>query len=280
MNRYACQYAIVRFLPYAETGEFANVGVVLACPATGYLEARLMPPRRTARITGFFEQLDRRIYREAMDYLKEELARIGKLVADGGPGNPAFVKQAFAGLVRPREALLRFSETRVILAEQPADTLHKLFATLVERDFADKAYHEQWLERGVRETLRRARLRDYFQPGDIGNQDLHIHAPFVHERDGRPQLAIKPLDLAKDEPNLVYDIGARWAGRVRLLQRHQLLPGSLLFAVGMPDAKHARAHAAVAEILDDLRGTAAVQAVPITDVAAITDFANAAAVAR
>lgn len=280
MNRYACQYAIIRFLPYAETGEFANVGVVLACPATGYLEARLMPPRRTARITGFFEQLDRRIYREAMDYLKEELTRIGKLVANRGPSNPTFVQQAFAGLVRPREALLRFGETRVILAEQPADTLHKLFATMVERDFADKAYHDQWLERGVRETLRKAKLRDYFQPGDIGNQDLHIHVPFVHEREGRQKLAIKPLDLAKDEPNLVYGIGARWAGQVRLLQRHQLLPASLLFAVSMPDMKHERVHAAVEEILDDLRGTAAVQAVPITDVAAITAFANAAAVAH
>jgi hypothetical protein len=277
MSRYACQYAIIRFLPYAETGEFANVGVVLACPATGYLEARLMPPRRTGRITGFFEQLDRRIYREAMAYLKEELTRVGNLVADRGPGQPTFVQQAFAGLVRPREALLRFSETRVILAEQPADTLHKLFSTVVERDFADKSYHDQWLERGVRETLRKAQLRQYFQPEDIGNQDLHIRVPFVHRYEGRPQLAIKPLDLAKDEPNQVYDIGARWVGRVQLLQRHQLLPGSMLFAVSMPDAKHERAHAAVEEILGDLRRTVSVEAVPITDTAAITAFANAAA---
>lgn len=277
MNRYACQYAIIRFLPYAETGEFANVGVVLACPATGYLDARLMSPRRTGRITGFFEQLDRRIYREAMAYLKEELTRVGKLVADRGPGQPTFVQQAFAGLVRPREALLRFSETRVILAEQPADTLHKLFATVVERDFADKSYHDQWLERGVRETLRKAQLRQYFQPADIGNQDLHIRVPFVHEHEGRPQLAIKPLDLAKGDPNQVYDIGARWVGRVQLLQRHQLLPGSMLFAVSMPDARHERAHAAVEEILGDLRRTASVEAVPITDATAITTFANAAA---
>ncbi|AND68653.1 hypothetical protein ATSB10_11990 [Dyella thiooxydans] len=277
MIRYACQYAIVRFLPYAETGEFANVGVVLACPATSYLDARLMSPRRTGRITGFFEQLDRRIYREAMAYLKEELTRVGKLVADRGPGQPTFVQQAFAGLVRPREALLRFSETRVILAEQPADTLHKLFATVVERDFADKSYHDQWLERGVRETLRKAQLRQFFQPADIGNQDLHIRVPFVHEHEGRPQLAIKPLDLAKEDPNQVYDIGARWVGRVQLLQRHQLLPGSMLFAVSMPEAKYERAHAAVEEILGDLRRTASVEAVPITDATAIITFANSAA---
>lgn len=111
MNRFACQYAIIRFLPYAETGEFANVGVVLACPATGYFGARLMPTRKTSRITGFFEQLDKRIYREAMAYLKAELDRLGDLVRERGAGNQGFVQQTFAGLIRPREALLRFGET-------------------------------------------------------------------------------------------------------------------------------------------------------------------------
>ncbi len=41
LNKLACRYAILRFLPYTETGEFANVGVVLACPATGYFGFKL-----------------------------------------------------------------------------------------------------------------------------------------------------------------------------------------------------------------------------------------------
>ena len=276
MNRFACQYAIIRFLPYAETGEFANVGVVLACPATGYFGARLMPTKKTGRITGFFEQLDKRIYREAMGYLKEELDRVGALVRERGTtGHQGFVQQMFGGLTRPREALLRFGETRVILAEQPQDTLDKLFATVVERDFADKAYHDQILIRGVREALRKANLRDYFQEGDIGNEDLHIHVPFVHKREGRAQLAIKPLDLAKHVPNLVYEVGGRWVDRVHRMQRHNLLPDAMLFAVKMPDARIDRAQTAADEILGDLRGKG-VQTVPIADTAAITAFATGA----
>lgn len=276
MNRFACQYAIIRFLPYAETGEFANVGVVLACPATGYFGARLMPTKKTGRITGFFEQLDKRIYREAMGYLKEELDRVGALVRERGTaGHQGFVQQMFGGLTRQREAMLRFGETRVILAEQPQDTLDKLFATVVERDFADKAYHDQILIRGVREALRKANLRDYFQEGDIGNEDLHIHVPFVHKREGRAQLAIKPLDLAKDVPNLVYEVGGRWVDRVHRMKRHNLLPGAMLFAVKMPDARIDRARTAADEILGDLRGKG-VQTVPIADTAAITAFATGA----
>lgn len=278
MNRFACQYAIIRFLPYAETGEFANVGVVLACPATGYFGARLMPTRKTGRITGFFEQLDKRIYREAMAYLKEELDRLGDLVCERGAGNQGFVQQTFAGLTRPREALLRFGETRVILAEQPADTLNQLFATVVERDFVDRAYHDQILVRGVRETLRKANLRERFQEGDLGNDDLHIHVPFVHKREGRAQLAIKPLDLDKDVPNLVYEVGGRWVERVQRMQRHQLLPDAMLFAVKMPGPGIDRAQTAANEILDDLLRSG-MKVAAITDTAAITAFA-AGAVAR
>lgn len=44
--RVPCQYAIIQFMPYPETGEFANVGVVLACPQMRYLGARLAPVKR------------------------------------------------------------------------------------------------------------------------------------------------------------------------------------------------------------------------------------------
>lgn len=36
--KYSCLYSIVRFAPYAETEEFANVGIVLTAPAYGRME--------------------------------------------------------------------------------------------------------------------------------------------------------------------------------------------------------------------------------------------------
>lgn len=57
MKKYACQYKIVRFTPYVETEEFANVGVVLYCPATGVLDYKLAP-KRFGRVTSFFDGMD------------------------------------------------------------------------------------------------------------------------------------------------------------------------------------------------------------------------------
>lgn len=274
MTRLPCQYAIIRFLPYAETGEFANVGVVLACPVTGYLDARLMPSRKTGRITGFFDQLDVRVYREAMKYVSEELERI-RGVAEALE-NKDVVRQLFDGLTRPREGLLRFGETRVIMTGDPEAELTKLFARFVERDFASKQYHDQVLERGVRETLRKANLRDYFKEAEIGNDDLHIQVPFAHLREGAAMLAIKPIDLAKAETNQIYDVGGRWADKIRRLGKHNLLPGEMLVAVKAPDPKDWKLRAATDEIMADLRD-AGVEVAEANDTTTITRFAQAAA---
>jgi len=273
MNRLACQYAIIRFLPYAETGEFANVGIVLACPETGFLDARLMPTKKTGRIAGFFEQLDKQVYRRTLSYLDEELQRVRGIVHEAGHhGGGALVKQMFAGLTRPREALLRFSEIRVVLADDPAMTMDKLFARFVERDFVNKQYHDKLLERGVREVLMRANLREYFKSSEVGSESLHIHVPFVHTRDGQPTHAIKPLDLGKDEANQVYEHGGHWLERVRRLEKHELLPNAMLFAVKAPAPADTAVRKAAEEIICDLREVGVVVA-EATDATAIIKFA-------
>lgn len=40
-----CNYAVARFLPYRESGEFVNVEVVLACPQRGSVLYRPVPER-------------------------------------------------------------------------------------------------------------------------------------------------------------------------------------------------------------------------------------------
>jgi len=57
MKKFACQYALLRFRPFVETGEFANVGVVMLAPEARFFGYRLL--KRYGRITQFFHQLDR-----------------------------------------------------------------------------------------------------------------------------------------------------------------------------------------------------------------------------
>ncbi|KRG38551.1 hypothetical protein ARC78_15570 [Stenotrophomonas pictorum JCM 9942] len=231
-TKVACQYAIVRFTPYAETGEFANVGVVLACPEINYLQGQLAPLKRTLRITNFFQGLEARIYREAMKYVATEINRVENAVKR--EEIPAHF--AFDSITRPREALVTFSHTRVILSESPEVTLKQLYDRFIERDFATKEYHEQILTKGVGKILSTARLKTYFDDRAVGDDTYNVKFPFVSTNPDVPQVVIKPLFLGHDEPNKIFEHGGTWVHRIARLKKHGLMPRHTLFAIDEPDA--------------------------------------------
>ena len=71
MKKLACRYAVVQFVPYSETGEFVNAGVVLVCPQTGYFDFRLQT-RKYARVTAFFDELAPKVYLTAIKVIQGE----------------------------------------------------------------------------------------------------------------------------------------------------------------------------------------------------------------
>ncbi|MFZ4536518.1 DUF3037 domain-containing protein, partial [Propionivibrio sp.] len=123
MKKFACQYALLRFRPFVETCEFANVGIVLMAPDARFFGFRLL--KQYGRITQFFHQIDRKIYLDGRDLFKEELERFAgdlrRLALDGRKTQPdlALARNLFAELVRPREAMLQFADQRIALADDP-----------------------------------------------------------------------------------------------------------------------------------------------------------------
>lgn len=277
MGKLACQYAIVHFRPFVETGEFANVGVVLLCPEARYFGFRLLT--RYGRVTKFFHQLERRVYLEALGYFKDELQRVRALLK-GGPldgrkrvTEATLAHQIFAELVRRREALMRFDEARLVLADDPEAKLQELFDFYVERNFVTKAYQERLLESGVRKLLFREKLGERFTPQKVGNADFFVRFPFVHRENDHPEKIIKPLHLAHAESKQIIDHGGAWVDKVRRLRRRGFLPREVLFAVQAPHEADERRFAAYREIHDDLLGCD-VAVIPAVEEQRIVEFAR------
>ena len=273
-KKYACQYAIVRFLPYLETGEFANVGVVMACPATGYFNFKLL--NRIRRITAFFEELDTGIYRRAKSDFQQELQRIHHFLnpQNGEVKHPDFVSNLFAELTRPREVMMRFEGVRVVMTDDPAQQIDDLFGYYVERHFATKAYQEQLLDKTVRKVLVEAKLNKQFQANTIGNTDsYHAKFPFVHFEDGHAVKAIKPLHLAHVDPAAIFDHGWAWVGKVQKLRALHVLPERVLFPVQGPAEADGERFDMFQEIIEKLAAND-VQVVTTTEIEKIVAFAR------
>ena len=139
--RLQCRYSIIRFTPHVETGEFANIGIILAAPRAGFLDYRL-ETRRHARVTSFFDTLEPEFFRKAVTALTRELDRVRKMLPvtnntqsrmDLGSAEPS--ARLFAEVTREREGLINFSDSRVVLSDDPQKTLDKMFGHYVERNF-------------------------------------------------------------------------------------------------------------------------------------------------
>lgn len=269
--RVPCQYAIVQFMPYPETGEFANVGVVLACPQMRFLSARIAPLKRTKRVTDFFDGLDARIYREALRYVEGDLQRFANAVLH----DQIKAAPAFSEITRPREALIRYGAIRTIMSDgRPNDTLQSLYERFVERDFATKEYHEVAMRQRLDELLAEADLRNYFTEAAVGDDNYPVKFPFVSVASDSPQIVIKPLNLTQDEPYKIFEHGNAWLGRINRLRKHGQLPDTVLFAIDEASEGHARIQAA-AEIALDLRNAGAIVE-PISRADAIISVARQA----
>ncbi len=236
----ACNYAVARFLPYVETEEFVNVGVVLHCAETGFFDFRL--GRKWSRVTDFFPELDRELYRNAAQLFRVDLDDAKAMADSGHPLQlrigevPAEGPAVFREVVRARESLFRFGAVRTVMAVDPRAKLEELFAFYVDRQFArEREYQETRMTNHLRKAFFRTGAAMFFRSEAIGNEKYSVNVPFVHRRGNVAVKAIKPLDLNKETSTKIYEHGDHWINRVRRLREIDCLPEQFLFAVRSPE---------------------------------------------
>lgn len=236
MKPLACRYSIIQLVPYTETGEFANIGVVLTCPQTGYFHF-LLQNKKWKRVTQFFDALDRGFYVRAVKTIEEELLRL-KTVAyqTHGTDKAETLRAMFTALVQPREAIVRFSPGRVLLTDNPAQTLQEKFDHYVDHSFATPEYVEHTMNARLRDLLRGLDLPAQFKPARVGNADVNARFDFVQTIDDQHLKIIKTLNLSHADANDIAAHGDVWRGKFERLLRLKQLPEDILVNVTLAPA--------------------------------------------
>ena len=254
MNKLACRYAVVQFMPHAETEEFVNVGVVVACPQTGYFNFKL-ETRKHKRVTDFFDELQPAAYRAALNVMRDELDRTKRMLANmHGEDLAGLTRAIFDGATHAREALVRFSKTRVVLAEAPERELDRLFKHYVDRAFATREHVEAEMAKRIGKLLKTLNLTAPFKQERVGDDVVHATFPLVQKRGEQVFRVIKPLDLNKRDANSIYERGDDWIQKVKRLRSRDLLPVNLLFPLARPAASDTKRNAAFEDIRNELIG--------------------------
>jgi hypothetical protein len=118
-------YAVIRVVPRVDREEFINAGVVLHCPARGYLGAQVALDE--GRLCQLFPDVD-------LPTVKRHLALFAPLCAGeaaAGPLAKLSLSERFHWVVAPRSTIVQISPVHTGLTEDPAGQLAHLVDVLV-----------------------------------------------------------------------------------------------------------------------------------------------------
>jgi len=269
MTLVACTYAALRFTPYRETAEFANVGVIVCAPQVGYFGFHCNH-KLGKRLRGFFPELPLEIYRDAIGGMEALLAGLrGQLGQKALPTDDLHevLVARFHELVRTREGLLAFGPAGALLADAPEQALKDLHQRLVMRQFAQQTeYHEEVMRKRLATCLRTWQLNTFYRRADIGDKQFHISVPFVYQVDGQVRKMLRPLDLDRVDTTSIYKHGDQLAVAMRRLRQFKTLPAQVVIPVRLP--ANGDLLRAAQQVVDDFKAND-VLAIPFDDEAAL-----------
>ena len=124
-DHYPYDYAVLRVVPRVEREEFVNVGVIVSCPARGFLEARIELDEQ--RLVTLDSTID-------IESIRAHLATIPAICAGGeqaGPIGQLSQRERFHWLVAPRSTIIQTSAVHTGYCKDPAEVLEHLLDTMV-----------------------------------------------------------------------------------------------------------------------------------------------------
>jgi len=124
-DHWTYDYAIIRVIPRVEREEFVNVGVIVSCPAKGFLEARIELDEQ--RLLALDATLD-------IATVRDHLAAIPTICVGGeqaGPLGQLSQRERFHWLVAPRSTVIQISPVHTGCCKDPTAALEHLLDAMV-----------------------------------------------------------------------------------------------------------------------------------------------------
>ncbi|AJP53321.1 DUF3037 domain-containing protein [Pseudomonas simiae] len=247
--KYICNYSILRFLPYPETGEFVNIGIVLIANNGDF---RFKIEKKRQRITNFFPSLEAKIFVRARREIDVELARLSGFLTVNRE-DISLLLSTFKHLIHPRETMMRFSDPGTMATDNADQALATLFDHYVNHSFATKEYQETVLERQLGKLLAASNLKQRYSEQKLGNADYPVKFPFVLMSGTEPVQALKPIHLGHDESSKIIEHGDAWISKIRRLSAAGQLAKDTLFIAGPPEEGKPKLLKAYREIAEELQ---------------------------
>lgn len=265
-----CLYSIVRYSPYPETEEFANVGVVICAPKEGYFDFHITK-RNDSRVRSFFH--DNSIFPAAKDAFHCELVFAkSKAIEVSGAQNLA---NFFNYFTAKKESIFHFSPVRVVLTENPQKELKRIYNQYINHSDYTKTRREEILAKALKLSIERLDgMKNVFKSQKINGDLAKFSMPLVAKNNNTITRAIKPLAFENTDPGKMMEHGDAWVMRIkRATEEHLLSPKNVLFTIEEPDDASSSQMKVIMSIKKSMAAIG-VNHLPADDMKSALDFAG------
>lgn len=215
MTRCAYTYVLLRYRHDALAGEFANVGVVVHEPTTGFLETRV---RHTlGRLSKMFPDLDGEVLKSSLRSIERAIKRLA--TREGGDllAKLTDASELARNVIPGDDTSFVWGPVGSGVTDDPAQTLERLYRQFVGRYDERQAHHrdDAAIWKPVHDRLAELNLADRLEPKTIASPVDQVQ--FEHAWKNGAWHCYQPLsfDLANEEN--IRDKARRWAGHMLAL---------------------------------------------------------------
>lgn len=270
MKKYACKYVVLRFAPYSETGEFANVGVLLYSKSHNLFVFKLDTADIGARVSKFFHIDDKQVFKFAMASYQKELAFVQEQVAH----HHMTAQEAFDFLVKPRATLLRFSEVRTVITDSIEGTLNSIFGRMISHSSASQVKSRLKLSNVLRTQLDLLCLEQPFRRHKFSKSVFEVTYDFTQlSEQGEPLKLIQPIEINdKLTANEIFEVVGKNKVRLDRMSDFDLLPERVLLPFSLNGNRTKEADEAWSIVKSELSSIG--ELVDICNKSAIENFAK------
>jgi hypothetical protein len=271
LNKLAMRFAVVRFMPYVQTREFANVGIILICPRTGFFNYKL--ENKYQRLSRFFKYFDAKVYKQAIQSFSDELERIKNTLESSSNKNPEMLRALFDHLARPRDAIICTSDICVTTGINELNELDRLFSYFAEHSFA-KEQHEELLTKQIQNMIKDIQTAFPFVQTKIGGAEYCANFPMVQKQEDKISKIIKPLYLGQNNSSDIIQKSDKWISIINRLRAFSSIEQDtkIMFPFESAQNQSAAQKKALDLIINDTRN-AGIELVNKDDTAEIKRFA-------
>jgi hypothetical protein len=255
MREAAYSYVVLRYVHDAGTGESLNIGVLLYCPETYYVDAII--EKTYSRMSATFAGFDGQLYHRVRSEFLRGVERIRELMSS----RPLLQKQRFVDAANialtlwpDRGLSFRFGDAMGgISDDMPATTRHIFdrFVTsqFVRYDYRRRADEEVW---SAIEPRFKPGAIDLLRPRAIKTRygDQQFQRTFRNER----LYVVEPLSLDYADAGSIVDIATIWRGRLDVIHGNSDESNAFFhLIVGKPKPEHAKQAQRALQMIRDAR---------------------------